>query len=56
VRAGEAHVKLKHEDEAEKAFLKAIEINPEIPEPYTQLAAVTPKEARGRRQDEREGQ
>jgi len=40
VRAGEAYVKLKNQEEAEKAFLKAIEINPDIAEPYTNLAAL----------------
>ncbi len=40
VRIGEAYVKLKNEAEAEKAFLKAIEINPDIPEPYTNLATL----------------
>jgi len=40
VRVGEAYLKLKNEAEAEKAFLKAIEINPEIPEPYTNLATL----------------
>lgn len=40
VRSGEAQVKLKNNAEAEKAFLKAIDIDPNLPEAYTNLASL----------------
>ncbi len=38
MKIGEAYVQQKNTAEAEKAFLKAIEINPDILEPYSNLA------------------
>ncbi len=40
VKIGEAEIKLKHEDKAEAAFLKAIELEPNLQDPYSQLASL----------------
>jgi len=40
LKVGEAELKLKHEDKAEAAFLKAIEQDKALRDPYTQLASL----------------
>ena len=40
VKIGEAELKLKHDDKAEAAFLKAIQIDPKLPDSYSQLANI----------------
>jgi Tfp pilus assembly protein PilF len=40
VKIGESQLKLKDNEKAEAAFLKAIEMNPKLPAPYSQLAAL----------------